>query len=280
MKILITGSKGMLAQDLIPVLQESHKVIPFSEHEMDIIQKDVVLKNIKGIAPDILINCAAYTNVDKAEEEKDIAFQVNAVGVQNLAIACAEMNIPLCHISTDYVFDGKKNKPYTPFDQTDPLNAYGHSKLAGEKYIQWILNRFYIVRTSGLYGKGGSNFVYAILKLAREQSRLKIVTDQIGSPTSTLTVSAGIKNLIESGNFGIYHIADDSGNGISWFDYAKEIISIAGISAEIIPVTSEEFSRPAKRPAYSALSTEVLRLSTGYICEKRENAIRRFLSDL
>ncbi|MBI5205064.1 MAG: dTDP-4-dehydrorhamnose reductase [Nitrospirae bacterium] len=280
MKILVTGSKGMLAQDLIPLLKEGHEVLPFSRQEMDITQKDVVLNNIKSAAPEIVINCAAYANVDKAEAagERDRVFMANAIGVQNLAIACAEMRIPLCHISTDYVFDGRKGRPYTPFDNTNPLSVYGESKLAGEKYIQWILDKFYIVRTSGLYGRGNSNFVLTILKLAREHSVIKVVTDQIGSPTSTVSLSAGIKKLIESGKFGIYHIADDSGNGISWFDYAREIISTAGIKAEIIPVTSDEFPRPARRPAYSVLDTEIMRLATGYIPEKREVALKKFLA--
>lgn len=280
MKILITGSKGMLAQDLIPLLKEGHEVIPFSRQEMDITGKDVVLKNMKSVAPEIVINCAAYANVDKAEAagERDSVFMTNAIGVQNLAVACAEMGIPLCHISTDYVFDGRKGRPYTPFDNTNPLSIYGESKLAGEKYIQWISDKFYIVRTSGLYGRGNSNFVATILKLAREHSVVKVVTDQIGSPTSTVSLSAGIKKLIESGKFGIYHIADDSGNGISWFDYAREIISMAGIKAEIIPVTSDEFPRPARRPAYSVLDTEIMRLATSYIPEKREVALKKFLA--
>lgn len=280
MKILVTGSKGMLAQDLIPLLKGEHEVLPFSRQELDITQKDVVLKNIKSAAPEVVINCAAYANVDNSEAagERDKVFMTNGIGVQNLALACAEMQIPLCHISTDYVFDGKKNRPYTPFDNTNPLSVYGESKLAGEKYIQWISDKFYIVRTSGLYGRGNSNFVLTILKLAKEHSMIKVVTDQIGSPTSTVSLSAGIKKLIESRNFGIYHIADDSGNGISWFDYAREIISISGIKAEIIPVTSDEFPRPAKRPAYSVLDTEIMRLATGYVPERREVALKKFLA--
>ena len=278
MKILVTGSEGMLAQDLKSVLGENNEIIPLSRQKMDITQKDAVIKNIKSNAPDMVINCAAYTKVDTAEEEKDRAFQVNGIGVQNVAVACAEMQIPLCHISTDYVFDGRKKKPYTPFDAANPLNIYGESKLAGEKYIQWIMNKFYIVRTSGLYGRGDNNFVMTILKLAKERRTVKVVTDQICSPTSTLNLSAGIKKLIESGSFGIYHITDDSGDGISWFDYAREIVSMAGISTEIIPVTSEEFPRPARRPAYSVLDTEITRLAINYTPEKREVALRKFLS--
>ena len=196
MKILVTGSEGMLAQDLKSVLGENNEIIPLSRQKMDITQKDAVIKNIKSSAPDIVINCAAYTKVDTAEEERKKAFQVNGIGVQNLAVACAEMQIPLCHISTDYVFDGRKNKPYTPFDAANPLSIYGESKLAGEKYIQWIMNKFYIVRTSGLYGRGGNNFVMTILRLAKERRAVKVVTDQICSPTFTLNLSTGIQKLI------------------------------------------------------------------------------------
>jgi len=278
MKVLITGSEGMLAQGMIPILRYSHEVMPFPKREMDIAQKDAVGKIIKSQSPDIVVNCAAYTQVDKAEEERERAFLINGVGVRNLAIACAETRIPLCHISTDYVFDGKKNTPYTPFDKPNPLSVYGESKLAGEKYMQGVMSEFYIVRTGGLYGRNGNNFVTTILRLAKEQNRVRVVTDQVCSPTFTVNLAEGIKKIIESGKFGIYHVADDSGNGISWFDYAKEIISLAGIKAEIIPVTSEEFSRPAKRPAYSALDTEITRLTVNYIPEKREIAIRKFLS--
>ncbi|MDI6744311.1 MAG: dTDP-4-dehydrorhamnose reductase [Thermodesulfovibrionales bacterium] len=278
MKILIAGSESILARDLMPVLKENNEIMPLSKQKMDITQKDSAIKNIKTNAPDIVINCAAYTKVDTAEEEREKAFQVNGIGVQNLAIACEEMQIPLCHISTDYVFDGRKNKPYTPFDEPNPLSVYGESKLAGERYIQWIMNRFYIVRTSGLYGMGNNNFVMTILRLAKERHSVKVVTDQICSPTSAANLSAGIKKLIESGSFGIYHIADDSGSGISWLDYAREIVSIAGVRAEIIPVTSGESPRPAKRPAYSVLDTGITRLAIGYTPEKREVALKKFLS--
>lgn len=277
MKILIVGSESMLAQDLMPVLQENNEIIPLSKQEMDITRKDVVVKNIKNNTPDIVINCATYTQVDKAEEEKDKAFLVNAIGVQNLAVVCSDVKIPLCHISTDYVFDGKKNTPYTPFDEPNPLNVYGESKLTGEKYIQQILDKFYIVRTSGLYGKSGSNFVSTILNLAKERSTIKVVTDQIVSPTSTKSLSAGIRNLIESGKFGKYHIADDSAGGISWFGFAEEIISIAGVKAEIVPITSDESPRPAKRPRYSVLDTEIIRLAINYAPEKRKAALKKFL---
>lgn len=277
MKVLITGSRGMLAHDLIPLLKGRHEVFAFTGEELDIISKDSVYNALNNIKPDSIINCAAYTRVDKAEEERDKAFLVNAIGVQNLALICADMGIPLCHISTDYVFDGEKGSPYTPFDNTNPINTYGESKLAGEKYIQWILDKFYIVRTSWLYGKGGSNFVSTILKLAKEQPAIKVVKDQRGSPTSTITLSDGIKKLLESGSFGIYHITDDSEGGISWFDFAKEIIRLSGLKTEVTPITTNEFPVPAKRPRYSVLDMEMTRLAIGYEAKDWKAALKIFL---
>lgn len=264
MKILVTGSKGMLAQDLIPVLKESHEVFSPPEEELDITKRDVLYNALNTTLPDFVVNCAAYTNVDKAEEEREKAFLVNGIGVQNLALVCADAGTPLCHISTDYVFDGENNKPYTPFDNTHPINTYGESKLAGEKYIQWILKKFSIIRTSWLYGIRGSNFVLTILRLAKEQSTIRVVNDQIGSPTSTVTLSNSIRKVIESGAWGIYHITDDTGVGISWFDFAKEIIRISGLKTEVIPITTEAYPRPAKRPRYSVLDMEMTRLAIGF----------------
>ncbi|HDL21192.1 MAG TPA: NAD(P)-dependent oxidoreductase, partial [Nitrospirae bacterium] len=165
MKILVTGSSGMLGSDLHVSLGNKHQVLPYSGKDLDLTLRAGTISAVRAAQPDIVINCAAYTKVDLAEKEREKAFLVNGVGVQNLAIACEELKIPLCHISTDYVFDGASNTPYTPFDDTGPINVYGESKLAGEKYIQWIMNKFYIVRTSWLYGKSRNNFVYTIQKL-------------------------------------------------------------------------------------------------------------------
>ena len=287
MKILVTGAKGMLASSLIPILKESHAVTSLSREELDITKMDAVYKTLKDVMPDIVVNCAAYTKVDKAEEEREKAFLINGIGVQNLATVCVDIKIPLCHISTDHVFDGEKRSPYTPFDNTNPINTYGESKLAGEKYIQWILDKFYIVRTSWLYGKGGSNFVSTILRLAKEQpttsegTGIKVVKDQIGSPTSTITLSYGIKKLIESGAYGIYHITDDSEGGISWFDFASEIISLSGLNTKPVPITTDEFPtrlRRAKRPRYSVLDIEMTKLAIKVDLPIWKNELWKFLT--
>lgn len=281
LKILVTGSKGMLAHDLIPILKEGHEVIASKEEDFDITLRDRTLEIIKEVAPDLVINCAAYTNVDKAEEEQAKAFLVNGIGAQNLALACAARGIPLCHISTDYVFNGSGTRPYTPFDNTDPINVYGASKLAGEKYIQWIMNKFYIIRTSWLYGKGGNNFAATVLKLVKGLPELRVVNDQIGSPTYTVNLSHAIKRLIETGAYGIYHFTDKTEGGISWFDFASEIIRLIGFEEEVgvVPVATGEFPRPARRPAFSVMDTSAYSVVTGESTMDWKDALRSYLME-
>ncbi len=278
MKILITGSKGMLAHDLINVLAKEHEVVAPPEEYLDITKRDNVYQAITEAAPDIVVNCAAYTKVDKAEEERDKAFLINGIGVQNLALSCAAKGTPLCHISTDYVFDGEGKKPYTPFDNTNPVSAYGESKLAGEKYIQWIMNDFYIIRTSWLYGAGGNNFVSTILRLAKERPEIRIVSDQTGSPTHTVSLSKAIERLIKSGAYGIYHVTDETEGGISWFDFAKEIVSISGLNTKVTPITTEQYPTPAKRPRYSVLDMTTTKLAADINPPSWKEELKRFLS--
>jgi dTDP-4-dehydrorhamnose reductase len=277
MKILVTGSKGMLAHDLIPVLREAHDVVGVDLGEMDITVRAQVGQTVKDVAPDIIINCAAYTQVDKAEEEEKTAFLVNAIGAQNLARVCADSGIPLCHVSTDYVFDGARRTPYTPFDHTNPLGVYGASKLAGERYIEWGLNRFYIIRTSWLYGKGGKNFVSTISRIAKERPVLRVVSDQVGSPTSTVTLARAIRALIATDAYGIHHFTDRTGNGISWYDFAREIVRLSGSSTDIVPIATEEYPLPAKRPSFSVLDTSLFPLFTGEEPTDWKEALRDYL---
>jgi dTDP-4-dehydrorhamnose reductase len=277
-RIAVTGSNGMLAGTLIPVLSEEHTVTGLPRQSLDITDRDSVNQVIRDLSVDLIINCAAYTKVDKAEEEREKAFLINGTGVQNLSIICADMNIPLCHISTDYVFDGEKKRPYTPFDNTNPLNTYGESKLAGERYIEWIMDRFYIIRTSWLYGKGGNNFVYTILRLSEEREELRVVNDQVGSPTSVTTLSHAIKRLITTGAYGIYHFTDDSEGGITWYDFAMEILNIRSIKKKVVPIKTEDYPLPARRPSYSVLDTGIFSSVTGYRPLNWKVALREFLS--
>jgi dTDP-4-dehydrorhamnose reductase len=278
LKVLVTGSGGMLARDLIPILKKRHEVIAPPEKDLDITERENVFSILGRLRPDLVVNCAAYTQVDKAEEEREKAFLVNGIGVQNLALACNEQRIPLCHISTDYVFNGERDRPYTPFDNTDPINAYGASKLAGERFIQWIMNAFYIIRTSWLYGKGGNNFVSTIMRIAGERPEIRVVHDQRGAPTSTVTLSRAVLALIETGAYGIYHVTDKTEEGLSWYEFAGEIVRLSGLSASIIPITTREFPRPAMRPRYSVLDASIFSLVTGDPLPEWRNALKDFLS--
>jgi dTDP-4-dehydrorhamnose reductase len=276
MKAVVVGSKGMLAQDLIPLLEkESALSGAFDQNQVDITDKNSVFDLVGTLKPDLVINCAAYNQVDQAETDRETAFRVNAYGVQQLALACEKFGSALCHFSTDYVFDGKSTLPYQPYDQPNPISVYGASKRAGEVFVQSILNRFYLIRTSSLYGKGGNNFVYTVLRLAKENEVLRVVQDQIMCPTWTVNLAQGVIQLIKSGNFGVYHLTDrtgppaisrheGAGGGISWFEFAKKIIKVKGLRNQVEPTTSQEFNRPAKRPVYSVLDTTLFTLCSGY----------------
>jgi dTDP-4-dehydrorhamnose reductase len=280
MRVVVVGSKGMLARDLIPIMAEEHETLSFDKDQVDITDKKSVFDLVGRIEPDLVINAAAYNQVDHAETDPQPAFRVNAYGVQQLALACQEFGSALCHFSTDYVFDGKSTRPYQPYDQPNPINAYGASKRAGEAFVQSILNRYYLIRTSSLYGKGGNNFVYTILRLAKEKEVPRVVRDHIMCPTWTVNLAQGVRKLIRSGNFGVYHLTDRTEAGISWFEFAKEILKAKGLHSEIEPTTSLEFVRPADRPAYSVLDTTLFTLCSGYEPMPWQDSLKRFIDTI
>jgi dTDP-4-dehydrorhamnose reductase len=279
-KILVTGFPGLLSGDLVPILQREHEVIPLTIQDLDITLKPAVFLKLETFRPDILVNCAGYTLVDRAEGEADEAFRVNALGVHHLALACQAMGTVLCQISTDYVFDGGSSRPYQPWDATGPVNVYGASKLAGEFYAEHLLKRFYIIRTSSLYGSHGPNFVRMILDRAWKGGPLSVVTDQVMSPTWSVNLSLGILRIIESGNFGIYHLTDRTEEGIRWYDFAREIVKIKGIKNELLPIHSHQLERPAKRPAYSVLDMRYTSLISGYQPLPWQEALGQFLAGI
>ena len=278
MKIVVAGSRGMLAQDLIPLIRKNHETLSFDENQLDISDEKCTLDLVMDVKPGLVINCAAYNRVDQAETDRDEAFRVNAYGVKNLAVACRESGAVLCHFSTDYVFDGKTTQPYEPSDHPNPINVYGESKRAGEVFLQSILpQHHYLVRTSSLYGSHGSNFVSTILRLAQENQVLRVVDDQIMSPTWTINLAQGVARLIESRQFGTYHLTDDTKGGITWFAFAQKILEMKGLDNELRPITSETFKRPAKRPAYSVLDIALFTRRTGYKPITWQESLRRFL---
>lgn len=278
MKILVTGAKGLLGTDLVPILKASaHEVLATDIEELDITDMDQVMTLISAEKPEVVINCAAYTQVDKAEEEKDKAFAVNWLGVQNLALACALHQISLCHFSTDYVFDGEKDGPYTPFDSPSPLNTYGWSKWMGEECLRRICPNYFLLRTSWLYGRGGVNFVDTILNKAKSQREIKVVSDQRGSPTWSLNLAQFVGLIIGSKKYGIYHATDETQGGISWFEFAEAIVQSAGLSAKIIPVKSDEFPRPARRPKNSVLDLSWTKVTFNYNFPNWRDSLQSYL---
>lgn len=251
MKILITGSNGMLGHDLIEVLKDMHELLLTTSKTLDITDADSVMDFIVKSNPDIVINSAAYTDVDGCESNPDLAYNVNGEGVKNLALACREVDCPLVHISTDYVFNGQNDRPWVEDDEIGPISIYGKSKLKGEEHIKEILEKYFIVRTAWLYGVNGRNFPRTMLELAQKHSEITVVYDEVGTPTYTPDLAKGISKLIETDYYGTYHLTN-SGN-CSWCEFARYIFEVADVDVNVIPVTASEFARPAPRPSYSVL---------------------------
>lgn len=274
MKLMVTGAGGMLGQSLVPCLEaRDHQVIDLPKEKLDVTHYNQVLEAIGKEKPDLVIHCAAYTKVDQAESEPGLAYLINGYGTENISVACAKHNIPMLYVSSDYVFDGEQNTPYTTWDRTRPLSVYGKSKLAGEKAVQRHLTRFYIVRTSWLYGPNGRNFVDTIHSMAQERDTLRVVSDQIGTPTCTLSLSETIADLIVTGRWGIYHACDDGVT--SWYEFAKEIV--AGLPVQVIPIETKDMPRPATRPKYSVLDKTTTVNTIGRELQPWKESLRAYL---
>lgn len=254
MKVLITGGRGMLGQGLARTVPSGVEVVSLGHDEMDVTRPDIVEECLNKVSPKCLIHCAAWTDVDGCEKYPAKAKLVNDNGTYNVAFASAKLKVPVCYISTDFVFDGTKNKPYTEDDCTNPLSQYGATKLKGEEWIKKLLPRYFIVRTSWLFGLSGKSFVTTILRLAKEDIPLKIVNDQRGSPTYTADLAKALWSLVLGRKFGLYHITNSG--SCTWHEFAKEILEVAGVQKEVIPITSYELKRPAKRPAFSVLANK------------------------
>ncbi|RCW47567.1 dTDP-4-dehydrorhamnose reductase [Paenibacillus prosopidis] len=257
-KIIVTGANGQLGRELTQWTTEAVEIVGLARGELDVTNLSACRNLFTFHRPDVVIHCAAYTAVDKAEYEYDAAFRVNAAATRNVSVAAREVGAKLCYISTDYVFDGKGNTPYREYDQTNPLTVYGKSKLAGEQAVQALHDRFYIVRTSWVYGKYGNNFVKTMLNIASERDRVKVVADQIGSPTYTRDLAAFLLELVETDYYGIFH-ASNSGS-CSWFEFAKAIFEESGMNILVEPCTTADFPRPALRPAYSVMDQSAIRI--------------------
>jgi dTDP-4-dehydrorhamnose reductase len=291
MKILITGSKGQLGNELKDIINKGYseigkvsecinnsQVFDFDVDKLDITDLKSVKNVLNTIKPDVVINCAAATNVDGCESDEDFAFKVNALGPRNLAMVCEEIGAKLVQVSTDYVFSGVGEKPLTEYDLTAPYSVYGKTKLLGENYVREFCSKYYIVRTAWLYGYVGHNFVYTMRRLGKEKDSINVVNDQIGNPTHANDLAYHILKLIETDEYGIYHC---TGKGeCSWYDFAKMIIELSGEECIVNPCTSEEYKTPAKRPEYSSLDNMMLRNTVGDEMRNWQDAIKSFIENL
>ncbi len=262
-KIIVTGCNGQLGRAVNLEFQNNGEIefVNTDVGELDITDIDKVLELVRQVKPYAIINCAAHTGVDACEDEWDKAYKINAIGPRNLSIAASETGAKMIHVSTDYVFNGRADRPYTEFDKTDPQGAYGVTKLAGENMVRDFADRYFILRTAWLYGDG-KNFVKTMLRLSENNDKVRVVGDQVGSPTSARELAAAIAQLIFTENYGIFHATCEG--SCSWAQFAEEIFKKAGKKTVVETITTEEFGAKAPRPAYSILENYMLKLTTDY----------------
>lgn len=253
MKILVTGSNGQLGRELAEALPgQGHEAVALSRSELDVADVGAVERVVEAHSPELIINAAAYTDVDDCETERDLAYSVNALGPRNLAQICERQGRELLHVSTNYVFDGEGDRFYEPFDTPSPISAYGRTKLAGEEYVKHLMSRWYVVRTAGVYGRG-HNFVRTMLRLAKERDVLKVKADELISPTYARDLAEGIVDVVEARRYGLYHLTN--AGSCSWYEFALEIFRLAGVEVEVVPIPGSEYPLPAGRPANGVLSS-------------------------
>jgi dTDP-4-dehydrorhamnose reductase len=281
--VLVVGHKGMLAHDLLellaPLADQGDLVVHVGDlPEIDITNPDGTMKYVKDRSPNVIINCAAYTDVDGCESHRDLAFAVNGAGPGNLARAANAVDAKLVHISTDFVFDGRKDGAYREEDETAPLSAYGLSKLEGERQVELLSRDHVIVRTAWLFGVAGKCFPKAILRQVEAGKPLRVVDDQRGSPTHTLDLAEALWALVEADARGIYHGA--GAGTCTWFEFAEEICRQAGRRVEIEPIDSSQLNRPATRPANSVLDSSRLTEKTGFAFPSWRQGLRVFMERL
>ncbi len=279
MKVLVVGAKGMLGSELMARARDLESTALNASgvdvDEVDITHRAGTLACVRDHAPELIVNAAAYTAVDRAEEQVDLAHQVNAIGVMNLALAANAVNARVCHVSTDFVFDGEKGAPYMEFDAPAPLGVYGESKLWGEQLLRQAGGDHQIVRTQWLYGPRGQHFVRTIIKAAQERPELNVVNDQFGSPTCTFDLAPVIWEIALRGGPGLYHASNDGRT--SWFDFTRAILELTGIDTPVKPISSSALARPAARPADSTLRNLRLELELGVHMRPWREALEHYL---
>lgn len=277
-KLLLTGCNGQLGHALNEEYQTGEaELINTDVEQLDMTNLDAVMHLVRETRPDVIVNCGAMTAVDLCESEYDKAFQINAIGPRNLSIAARETGAKLIQISTDYVFSGDIDRPYVETDQPDPQNVYGSTKLAGEQFVKDFADRYFIIRTAWLYGQG-KNFVGTMLRLAKENGGVRVVGDQIGTPTSASQLAKMIHALEPTENYGLFHGTCEG--FCSWADFAAEIFRQMEIPASVERITTEEFGAPAKRPAYAILDNQMLRMTSEFRMADWQEALADYLKTL
>lgn len=287
-KILVTGCNGQLGRAIRK--EYENEQITFINTDvieaegiiaLDITDIDQVMRLIKSEKPDVIINCAAHTNVDACEKQWDLAYKINAIGPRNLSIAASEVNAKIIHVSTDYVFEGNGQKPYTEFDMPNPVSAYGKTKLEGERFVQQFADRYFILRTAWLYGDG-KNFVKTMLRLAETHDEVSVVCDQLGTPTSAVELAKMIHYLEGTDNYALFHATCEGDT--NWAAFAEEIFKLAGKNVKVNHVTSEQYAQmnpaSANRPAYSILDNYMLRLTSEYKMADWKDALQAYMKEL
>lgn len=280
MKIMIIGADGQLGSDLCRVIDKK-ELIPLTIKDVDICDDKQTAKIIGKYKPEIVINTAAYNQVDGGETEDELAFRINGIGAKNVALACRDSGAVMVHISTNYVFDGRKESPYTEEDRPEPISVYGLTKLAGENYVKYLLSKYFIVRTAGLYGaagclgKGGGNFVDKVVKKAKAGSPLSIVGDEFIAPTYTADLAIGIDQLIRQPKFGLYHLTN--GGECSWYEFAIEIFKQLGLKADITKTNAGSYKTVARRPKYAILDNGKAEKTVGIKLRSWREALNAYL---
>lgn len=283
MRVLVTGAKGQLGTDVMAELKSNNiEAVGIDREELDIVDakacEEFFDKANAEKRIDAVIHCAAYTAVDKAEDEQELSYNINALGTKNIATACKKFDMKLMYISTDYVFNGQGERPWEPDDERQPLNVYGKTKYEGELFVEEIAKKYFIVRIAWVFGIAGNNFIKTMLKLAKERDSLTVVDDQIGSPTYTADLSKLLVSMIQTDKYGRYHATNEG--YCSWYEFAKEIFKVAGVTINVAAVDSSAYPAKAKRPANSRMEKKKLDEMGFKRLPSWQDATRRYIEEL
>lgn len=283
MRVLVTGAKGQLGTDVMAELKSNNiEAVGIDREELDIVDakacEEFFDKANAEKRIDAVIHCAAYTAVDKAEDEQELSYNINALGTKNISTACKKFDMKLMYISTDYVFNGQGERPWEPDDEREPLNVYGKTKYEGELFVEEIAKKYFIVRIAWVFGIAGNNFIKTMLKLAKERDSLTVVDDQIGSPTYTADLSKLLVSMIQTDKYGRYHATNEG--YCSWYEFAKEIFKVAGVTINVAPVDSSAYPAKAKRPANSRMEKKKLDEAGFKRLPSWQDATRRYIEEL